>query len=555
MTEEIAPIARPETAERPGARGVVTTGAIVLMVATMASRLLGLVREKALAHYFGDNWWTDAFVSAFNIPDLIYYLLAGGALGAAFIPIMREYVARDDTEGGHKVANSLLNVMLLAFLGAGVLAFIFAPALWKFGYNPAKDPRFALTVSLTRILLPQMAIMGISAVFTALLQCHDHFFWPAVGWVIYNIGQIVGTIWIAPMIGGPPQHQIYGVAFGVLIGAVLLIAVQFPKLRAVGYRWQPVVELSNPDVRRLGRTWLPVMLALAFSYLSLQWLPQVLGSQFGKGMVLNIRLAQRFPILPFGLFAVSIATAAFPTMSTLAFSKRLDELRRTFSSSFSSIMYFVLPCSLGLIVLAFPLTRLFWKSGHYSEAGVIANAQMLIFFSIGIVALSSLQIINRGFFAIRQVSTPLKINGVIFAFNVALCLILMRTSLSYRGIALGTSISFYFSALILFELLRRRMGGIEGRAILRSFLRVLGAAILMAVAVILTLRAVQHLAGSGTSLNLAATSLKLAALEVVAGMAVAVPVYLLTTLALKVPEAERTWGRLSAKLRRQPANL
>ena len=542
-----------EPAPKQAARNIVTTGAIILMVATMASRLVGLVREKALAHYFGDKWWTDAFVSAFNIPDLIYYLLAGGALGAALIPIMREYVAKDDAEGGHRVANSLLNLVLLAMLGAGVLAFVFAPLLWKLGYA-VQDPRYALTVNLTRILLPQMAIMALSAIFTALLQCHDHFFWPAVGWVVYNVGQIFGTIWLAPMIGGAPQHQIYGVAFGVLIGAVLLIAIQLPKLRAVGYRWRPGIDLSNPDFKRVGKAWLPVMLTLAFSYISLQWLPQVLGTQFGEGMVLNVRLAQRFPLVPFGLFGVSISTAAFPTMSTLAFARRFGDLRHTFSRSFSSMMYLILPSSVALIVLAFPLTRLFWRSGEYSEAGAVANAQMLIFFSLDIVALSALQLINRGFFALRQVRTPLVVSGAVFAFNLALCLVLMRTSLSYKGIALGTSISFYLNALILFELLRRSMGGIDGRVLLNSLLRVLAAAILMAAGMLLTLGIIHHLVGTGV-LKLAAKDLKLAALEVLAGIAVAIPIYLLTTLLLKVPEASRTWERLCGKFRRQARNV
>ena len=522
------------------------------MVATMASRLLGLVREKALAHYFGDKWWTDAFVSAFNIPDVIYYLLAGGALGAALIPIMREYVARDDIEGGHRVTNSLLNIVLLAMFAAGVLAYIFAPLLWKLGYDPVTDPRYALTVNLTRLLLPQMAIMAVSAIFTALLQCHDHFFWPAVGWVIYNVGAIMGTIWIGPMMGGPMEHQIYGVVIGVLIGALLLIVIQFPKLYAVGYRWRPVIELANPDVRRLGQAWLPVMLTLAFSYISLQWLPQVLGTKFSEGMVLNIRLAQRFPLLPFGLFAVAIATAAFPTMSTLASSGRLDELRHTFSKSFASIMYFILPSSAALIVLAFPLTRMFWKSGQYSEAGVVANAQMLAFFSLGIVALSALQLINRGFFALRQVKTPLKVGGVVFAFNLALCVALMHTSLSYRGISLGISISFCLNALILFPLLRKEMGGFCGKAMLSSFLRVLVATLLMSLVMVLARDAMQHLVSSGT-IHLAAKSAKFAALEVAAGTLAAVPVYLITTLALKVPEASRTWAKIRGKLMRQPA--
>jgi putative peptidoglycan lipid II flippase len=550
MAENIEPIAadvsEPYTT-KPG-RNIVATGAIILMIATMVSRLVGLVREWALAHYFGDKWWTDAFVSAFNIPDLIYYLLAGGALGAALIPIVREYVSRDDAEGGHRVTNSLLNIVLLAMLVAGVFAYILAPFLWRFGYD-SSDPRYGLTISLTRLLLPQMAIMACSAIFTALLQCHDHFFWPAVGWVVYNIGAIFGTIWLAPMLGGSPQHQIYGVAIGVLIGALLLIGIQMPKLYAVGYRWRPVIEFQNTDFRRVGRAWFPVMLTLAFSYISLQWLPQVLGTQFKEGMVLNIRLAQRFPLLPFGLFGVSIATAAFPTMASLAFKKDYLQLRRTFSSSFSTIMYLIMPSCAALIVLAFPLTQVIWKSGKYSEAGAIANAQMLSFFSFGIVALSTMQLVNRGFFALRQIRTPLIVSGACFAFNLVLCLVLMRTSLSYKGIALGTSISFYLNALILLELLRRSLGGIEGHTILRSFVRVLGATLLMSVVMWAIVSGLHQLAFTG-QLHFSTTSRVLALLQVAAACIVAIPVYLIATLALKVPEASLTWAKIRKKLKR-----
>ncbi|NIM04988.1 MAG: murein biosynthesis integral membrane protein MurJ [Armatimonadetes bacterium] len=524
-------------------KSVVAKGAAILMVAMVASRLLGYVREKAIAHYFGDNWWTDAFVSAFNVPDLIYYLLAGGALGAAFIPIFREYLARDDAEGGHRVASSLLNLMLLALLAAGLLAVIFAPALVRViarGYTPGIDPRYELTISLTRVLMPQVVIMGISAIFTAMLQSHDHFTWPAIGWCVYNLGIITGAVFLAGLIGGPPEKQVYGLVFGVLLGAVLIVLIQLPTLRSKGFRWRLTVSLSDPDVRRVLRAWLPVMLALAFSQINLLALPQWLGTYFGDGMVLSVRLAQRLILVPFSLFGVSIATAAFPTMSTLAFSGHLQEMRRTFSRSLSSILFFTLPSAAGLMVLALPVTRLLWKSGEYSEAATAANASMLMFFAIGLAALCALQVINRAFFALREVSTPMKVGAAVFIINLLLCVLLMRTSLTYRGIALGTSIGFCINALILFELLRRRMEGIGGRAIADSFIRSLGAALLMAVVVAVVAGAVDRLTVGG--------GLQGAALKVFAGIAVGAPVYLAAALSLKVPEAALAWQRLLRRL-------
>jgi len=524
-------------------RSVVAKGAAVLMAAMLASRLLGYVREKAVTHYFGDKWWTDAFASAFNLPDLIYYLLAGGALGAALIPVLREYFARGDVEGGHRVANLVLNLMLVALLGAAVVAIVFAPPLVRIiarGYTPGIDPRYELTVGLTRVLMPQVVLMGISALLTALLQCHDHFTWPAVGWSVYNIGIIVGVMWLAGLVGGPPQRQIFGLAAGVILGAVLLVAIQGPVLRRVGFRWRPTLSVSDPEVGRVLRAWLPCMLALAFGQINLLWLPVVLGTYFGPGMVWSIRLAQRLILLPLSLFGISIATAAFPTLSTLAYAGRGEEMRRTFSRSLSSVLFFSLPSAAGLMVLALPLTRLLWKSGEYSEAAARANAQMLTFFALGVAGLCALQIINRAFFALREFAVPLKMGAGVFVLNLALCLLLMRTDLAYRGIALGTSIAFCVNALLLMVLLKKRMGAIGGRAIADSFLRSLVATGLMAGAA-----AAASGAAGGYALG---AGLSRAALQVLAGMAAGIPVYLIAALLLKVPEAALTWQRIGRRL-------
>lgn len=547
MAETTAPADKAGVTPKPAVKDIVAKGATILMVAMFLSRIVGFAREKLIAHHFGAKWWTDAFFTAFETPDLMYYLLAGGALGAALIPVLREHLHRDDQAGGHRVANSFMNLILLATSAMIFIAVFAAPLLVRYvvapGYTGAK---YDLTVSLTRILLPQVALMVVSAILTALLQCHDHFTWPAVGWVLYNFGIIFGIVVLAPLIGGPLQRQIYGVMFGVLLGAVLLISLQIPALRRVGYRWQPIAELSNPAVRGLLRTWFPIVCSLAISQIMLLSLPKWLGSYFGDGMVTNIRFAQRLILLPFSIFGVSIATAAFPTMSTQALAGRLEEVRQTFSRAMSSTLFFILPSSVGLIVLSLPVTRLLWKSGEYSELAVRTNAQLLSLFSLGLVALCALQIINRAFFAFKEVRIPLFVGVGVFLINLGLCYTFMHSPLQFKGIPLATSISFCIYAVIVFELLRRKLKGVDGGNLVGSFLRSLVATILMALAVLLTCSLVTRLPLNGTGLGISA-------LQVLAGIGVAVPVYLGTAILLKVPEAYRTWERLTRKLRRQSA--
>jgi putative peptidoglycan lipid II flippase len=526
---------------------VVAKGAAILMLAMVVSRLLGYVREKAVTHAFGDNWWTGAFAVAFNLPDLIYYLLAGGALGAAFIPVLREYLGRDDVEGGHRLANSLLNLLLLALIVVGGLAVIFAPQLIHLivpKYLPG-TPRYELTVGLTRILMLQVVLMGVSALSTALLQCHDHFTWPSVGWSIYNVGIIIGVVVFAPLLGGPPERQIYGVAWGVVLGAVLMVAIQLPALRRVGFRWQPTLALTHPDMVRVLRSWLPIMLALAFAQFNLLWLPVNLGSYFSasdEGLEWSIRLAQRLILVPFGLFGAAIATAAFPTISSLARSGQIEEMRRIFSRSLSSMIFFSLPSSAGLIVLALPITRLLWEGGAYSDAAAQQNAQMLAFFSLGLVGLCALQLVNRVFFALQEVKIPLLVGAGCFVLNFVLCYSLMHTALSYRGIALGTSLAFFVNAAILLALLRKKMGNIGGALLAGTFWRSLTATLIMAA---LAYGIMQLLAGKIGGIG----GLSLPALQTGVGLAAAVPCYLIATYLMGVPEAKQTWQRIIKKFR------
>ena len=520
------------------------------MVATLGSRLLGYARERVIAHNFGSHWYTEAFVSAFNLPDLIYYLLAGGALGAAFIPVLTEYFSRGEEEAGHRLACSILNLMVLALAAASVLAIIFAPALVRViarGYEPGVDPRYALTVTLTRVITGMIVLMGISALTTAILQCHDHFFWPAVAWCTYSVGIIAGATWIASWLGGSKEHQILGLALGVWLGALLLVGAQLPALARRGFRWRPVLELGHPDVRRTLKAWFPVMLGLAISQVNLLWLPVVLGTYFSgaqEGIVLDIRLANRLIVFVLGMVGVAIGTAAFPTMARQSAEGELEGLRRTLSGGLRYIFFLAAPAMAGLLVLSVPVTRALWRGGAYTEAAVLANARLVVFFSLGLLGLCALQLITRGFYALRDFTTPVKVGVATFGLNLGLSWWLMHTGLRYGGIALAVSVTFTLNALVLVALLRRRLGRIEGRAIANSLWRVGVAAVLMAVLA----RAAAELVGARLGGSVGSASL-----QVLAGLVVGMPAYLLLAAALRVPEVGAAWRIAGRRLGRGSA--
>jgi putative peptidoglycan lipid II flippase len=465
-------------------RQTILAGAGIMAAAAFLSRILGWVRDRQIGHYWGIGPHTDSYWAAFMVPDLLYYILAGGALGASVIPVFTAYLREGKEEESWKAANTLATLLgLLALVGIGLII-LFAPGMVTlaaagFRKDLGKVSEAAMYV---RILAPMVFFTVLSALFTGILQAHRHFTAPAFAWLVYNVGIIAGA-----MVGGhyfAAQGDVAGlrvVAMGVVVGAALLVAVQIPALVARGFRYRPTLDLSHPGVREVMRRFLPYMAGLAFTQICLLWLPSFFGSDFPNGGITSLRYANRLVVLPLGLFGVAISTAAFPAMAERIAAGEVAEFRKLFSGSLRAVFFLSVPCTAILVVLAGPILRLLWRTGRFDETAINAATFCLVYYAVALIGLSGLQIVNRAFYSLKDTRTPPLVGASYTIIIVAMALGLKGSWLQYAAIALATSVGVTVGMVVMFELLRRRLGRIDGTAITLSFLRVTLASGVLAV--------------------------------------------------------------------------
>jgi putative peptidoglycan lipid II flippase len=527
------------------------------MAATVASRLLGYARDKIIAFQFGRDLHTDAYWAAFSVPDLLYFLLAGGALSAALIPVFTDYLVHQERDEAWRVAVTLANLLVVLVAGGVVLIVVFAPQLvWVAapGFYRKYPQAVEECVRYVRIMAPMVFMTALSALSTGILQAFQHFTSPAAAWCLYNVGIIFGAVFLAGSLGIP------GLCVGVLIGAASMVLVQLPSLHARGFRWRPSLDLKHPGVVKVIRYFLPVMAGLFFTQLCLFWLPNFFGS-FYEGGVTSLRYANRLVILPLGLFGVAISTAAFPTLSEHVARGEVAEFKRTFSASLRAIFLLALPSSVALAALAGPIVRLLWQGGKFGGGDVEASAFALVYYSPGLLAISALQIINRAFYSLRDMKTPPLVGAGYVVFNLALAPVLMGTGLRYGGVALATSLSTTAGMVVLMYLLSRRMGGMGGREMTACFLKSAVAAGAMGVACYYVSAWVGNAVGAPVTrfsltaptggASASARSLSAVGLQVLAACAVGAIVYYLVLRALRCAEIEEVVRRVRRRFQRQ----
>jgi len=526
-----------------------------MMVATVLSRLLGYVREKSIAFQFGRTPHTDAFWAAFGVPDLLYYLLAGGALSAALIPVFTEYLVREQREEAWRVAVTLWNLLVVCVAVGVAVILVFAPALvWVAAPGFHKNPSvFGECVGYVRIMAPMVFMTALSALSTGILQSSQHFSSPAAAWCLYNVGIIFGALVLAGWMGIP------GLCVGVLIGAASMVLVQLPSLYARGFRWRASLDIRHPGVVRIIRYWVPVMAGFLFTQLCLFWLPSFFGSFF-KGGVTSLRYANRLVILPLGLFGVAISTAAFPTLSEHVARGEIEDFKRTFSASLRAIFLLALPSAVALAALAGPIVRLLWQGGKFSGGDVEASAFALVYYSPGLLAISALQIVNRAFYSLRDMKTPPLVGVGYVSLNFVLAPLLMRTSLKYGGVALATSLSTTAGMVVLMYLLSRKMRGMGGREMMACFVKSVVAAGAMGVACYYVSAWVGGAVGAPVTrfsltaptggASASARSLSAVGLQVLAACGVGAIVYYAVLRALRCAEIEEVVRRARRRFQR-----
>jgi len=450
----------------------------------MSSRILGLVRDQVMAFLFGAGDQMDAYNIAFRIPNLVRDLFAEGAMSAAFVPTFTRTLTNEGPDRAWRLGSLVINALIAVTAVLVIIGIVFAgPITALFDYSgafAAVPGKLELTTTLTRVMFPFLMLVAVAAALMGMLNSLHRFFIPAVSPAMFNVGSILCTLGLAPvmpMLGWP---VIMAPAIGVLVGGFLQAAVQWPTLRREGFRYQPVLSFADPGLRRLLTLMGPGLVGLAAVQINLV-VNSILAMREGTGAVSALSYAFRLMYMPIGLFGVSIATAVIPTLSRHAARNETHDMRGAISNGLRLMLMLNVPATVGLAVLATPIVALVFEHGRFTSDATAATAAALACYAPGLLGYSAVKIAVPSFYALHDSRTPVIVSVTTVIVNVVLNLALVRV-MSFQGLALGTAISAMFNATLLLWVLRRRLGGLDGRRVASSLARITMASIIMGLA-------------------------------------------------------------------------
>jgi putative peptidoglycan lipid II flippase len=474
--------------------GNLARATIIVTSALMLSRMLGLVRTSLFASVFGskaDALNADAFTNAFAFPDMLFTIVAGGALASAFIPVFTSYlVEKRDRKSAWRIASSALNIIMLLLVILAILGIIFTPqfltlTLPAIMQNHNSEPE--TLVMLTRIMLLQPIFLGGATITIAILQARQSFVLPALGQVIYTVSLIGGIVATkvdesTHIFGG--HLGIAGPAWGVVAGALLQLLIQIPGLIHAKMRYSFSFDIFHPGIREMFRLMAPRLLNAVILYVSVFVNRNLIDTVGVNGATWGYVTAFTLIMLPNGVFGMAVSQAAFPTLAAFVAGGEWTRLRDTIMRTVKGIIYLAVPSAFGMMILAEPICRVILGHGDFSLDQLPYFTGPLIFFGIGLVGLSLVEILTRSFYALQDTRTPTQVSIYQFMFSIGLSVVLLGP-MGANGLALASSLAWLGEALVLLILLRSRLREFDLRGIFVYLVNVLGASVVTALTALL----------------------------------------------------------------------
>ncbi len=445
---------------------------------TLLSRILGFIRDVVIASYFGTRTAAQAFVVAFRIPNTLRHLIGEGAANSAVIPVLSEYLGKEDKEEFWKLSGVLLNILSIILFFITIAGILLAPLIVRiiaFGFSD--DPaKLALTIKLTRIMFSFIFFIGLTAYAMGVLNTLKHFAVSAAGSCLLNITMIAFGLYFCRYFAQP----IVGMAYAVLIGGFLQLLVQIPVLIKKGFRLRFPLSFRHPEVSRIGSLLFPRMLGSSIYQLNIfaDTMFGSLGRIVGEGAIAALYYANRLIQFPTAIFGIAITTATLPTLSELAVNGETQKLKDTLMLSVKAMVFLLIPSSVGLFVLSGPIIRVLFEHGQFDAGSTYITTIALMAYCFGLFAYSGARLITSCFYALKDTRTPVKVTFICLIINVVLNFALMW-KLKVAGIALATSISSFANFLMLVYVLKKRLGTLGFRKVKDTFVSVSLASIVM----------------------------------------------------------------------------
>ncbi len=449
---------------------------VIVIIVTLLSKISGLVRDQIMAGYFGMSYDTDAYTWAFFIPNLFYILFAQSLIIAAFIPVYSSYIKERTRQEVETFVSSVTNIMIIFFIIISAALFVFSPQigmlLSKIAGNQLDIAKFVI---MNRIMAFSVLMLSISGLTTGILNAHNLFTLPALAPFILNILIVISVSVFTLRLG------IISMAIGTMAGSVFQLIVQLPQIRVAKIRYRFIIDFKNKAVKEVFSLMLPILLSLGAVQLN-NSVDKFFALGLGAGNTTALDLSWRVANLPLGIFSVAIVTVLYPLISRQAASGDTNGIKESFSLGVREIGYIMIPAVTGLIILSYPVIRLLFERNNFTAQNTETVSYILIFHSLGLVFFGLLMILNRIFYAFKNVKTPLKVAVFSIALNAILDWVLIRF-MNVSGVALSTTLVSVFNVVTLIIILRKKVGFLGGKRIIKSYVKIVLSSAVMGIAI------------------------------------------------------------------------
>lgn len=410
--------------------------ALIVSAGVLISRILGQLREVIFASLLGANASTDEYVAAFAIPDFLNYLLAGGFLSITFIPIFSRYLATDDEEGGWTALSAIIRPVAVAIVALVAVGWIAAPFVVELLFTTFSPEQVDNTVRFTRIILPAQVFFVLGALFSAVQYTKGVFTIPTLAPIIYNLGIIIGGVAWAIVGEASPEGFVWGALVGAFLGN---FALQWWGAHRLGMRLSLRVPWRSPVLREYLLIAFPLMIGQSIVVLDETFM-RVFGQFVSEGAATELNYARRTMLVPVGVIAQAAGVAAYPFLARLFAEGRVDEMKRTVDKALRVVLVLATIAAALVAAMTIPIVRALFERGNFTVESTLGTADALFFYAFAIPIWGGLQILNRAFYARKDMWTPVIVGTAATITAIPLYAILQRT-FGLRGVALASTLA------------------------------------------------------------------------------------------------------------------
>lgn len=498
--------------------------ALLLMIITVLSKVIGFVRELILSYFYGASGITDAYLISITIPSIIFGFIGVG-IATGYIPMYSKIEQIEGEEKGNHFTNNLVNIVVVLCTVLFVLSIIFTLPLVKLFASGFEGETLELAIKLTRISLVCMYFIGLVAIFNGFLQIKNNYAIPALVGFPMNLFTILFI-----MLSSRSNVMLLAVGTVVGVGSQLLFILPFAYKK--GYRYKPVFNLKDKHIKHMIYIALPVIIGASVNQINVL-VDRTIASGVAEGGITALNYANKINGFVQGIFVLSITTALYPMISKMAAEKNINGLKKSVSEAINSINFLVIPATVGAMIFAEPVVMLLFGRGKFDSEALAMTSIALVFYSVGMIGFGLREVLSRAFYSMQDTKTPAINAAIAVVLNIILNIILSRF-MGIGGLALATSISAIFGTALLFISLRKKIGAFGMKDITISFVKILGAS--------LTMGFVAKLAFNGIN---ARTSQNLA---LIAAIGVGAMVYGVIIYFMKIEEVDVLIGAVKKKI-------